>query len=543
MTSRGSMAALWALGGLSACAEPPSYELRWAVGDQVPSVAACADRGLFQVRVRAYTAPHVFADERSYPCFPEGLADGGVVGGSPLPPGSYAIELRGLDRADEPWDDQLVPNPDAPVHNGCTPPLSADDVPECRPNERVCDCQWLVVQGEGVALPDDGFTVVAPEGETAPTPLDFTIDPPAQCEDGIDNDLDGRVDEGDPACVIDMSNDESAPVGVTDFELSITLLGANPVALCNSVPQFGRVQLRLEPDPTADEPEAEPTVLLDEPCQLDAPYRFSALLSPGLATFSVVGIDSRDGQVSTHPVTFQRELSPEGNLVEQSVDFDPGDFLEPIEGRMLFSIGYAMGLGTVKVDNSDNRLPLAPRSSCDPIPTVGGRLSIDGWRLTMLDGHGDLVEPPVRVEDGTPLDGSVVIPCQSANLITETLDWTEGYLLRAEALSAEGEVCFAIDDQPMRPGEALPVVLPRVFDEAGQVPASCFDCRVDPSGADTFDDCNVDPGDDARCIAGVCQYPCLLDEHCGPDLYGDDFVCAPPPAGELAYCAFDGSSG
>ena len=156
MRIRAELLVVLALAGVTACQEPPSYRLRWAIdGREMLDVAACSESGLLEVRVRAYTAPEVFTDERTYPCFSRAFVDPeGTVGGSALPPGRYAIELRGIDRTCDPWDAEEVQSlePGAPEPTGCSPD---GDVVECRPNELVCDCQRLVVVAAGSSASPD----------------------------------------------------------------------------------------------------------------------------------------------------------------------------------------------------------------------------------------------------------------------------------------------------------------------------------------------------------------------------------------------------
>ena len=141
---------------------------------------------------------------------------------------------------------------------------------------------------------------------------------------------------------------------------------------------------------------------------------------------------------------------------------------------------------------------------------------------------GGAIEPPVRLADGTALDGSTVLPCMAANLQTEVVDWTRGYALRAEALSAEGDVCFRRDLAPMRPEEPLGLELAWAQADDGSLPASCRDCEVDA-------DCH--PDDTRwRCLDGTCQYPCDDDLDCQPDVLGDAFACIAQEGEAEAYC-------
>ncbi|MEX1364331.1 MAG: hypothetical protein AB1Z98_14490, partial [Nannocystaceae bacterium] len=203
------LGSLVALGGLSACQEPASYRLRWSIdGRGVPTVSACSESGVFQVRARAYVEGERFVDELILPCAAGALADpDALVDGTALSPGDYGLQLRGIDRAGQPWqaaDGQTEPDPD---ETGCT-----EDFDACLPTELVCGCMPLTVGADE--------TVDLPE---------YVLAPPPECDDGIDNDRDGVVDDRDPSCAVDGGvGGEGIPVGLTELRLELTLLGRNP---------------------------------------------------------------------------------------------------------------------------------------------------------------------------------------------------------------------------------------------------------------------------------------------------------------------------
>jgi len=329
--------------GASGCQEPPSYRLRWSIeGRDMLDTAACAESGMLEVRVRAYDGAGAidYADERLFSCFPSAFQDpDGTVGGSALPPGLYAIELRGIDRTATPWDVQeqsLEPN--APTHPGCRP---VRDTPECRPGELVCDCRSLAVVERGAA-PPEGASVVVEEGDTVDL-LDLVLVAPPECIDGIDNDHDGMVDRADPSCLVDFGDgSEGVPVGVTELNLGLTLFEGNPAASCGASP----VRL-LELSYVGD---AGPEVVLTEPCRLDQPYRASLRLPSGTTTFSVRGLDNRAPDEPAEPVTvaktFEAQVSPTRGTVIVTVDFGYADFLAPIVGEIRAAPAYVSALGT-----------------------------------------------------------------------------------------------------------------------------------------------------------------------------------------------------
>jgi len=657
MPLRRTTAALLALGGLTACAEPPSYSLRWtiegrvdapdaAIEPTVSSVASCSDTGLFQIVARTYALPDPEAaepnfatdlrDERIYPCHPEAFDDDAAVGGALLPPGEYVIQLRGADRADEVWSDSDPSlNAENPAEFGscgsegdldCGPaapfckfgrcrdgtegdPCSSNDeclaalrcnaaevceyvtgcAPEagyadCLDDERVCDCARLTV------TEDSGTTV-----------LDFVLDPPGECEDGIDNDLDGRVDDSDPSCLIASGDGtEGLPVGITEVRLGVSLLGQTPLESCLS--SIRGIEMTVQTEGTTSEMSetSEMVELLEETCQLDRAYSTSVLLPAGPATFSVRGLvalcdeeacgedpdcstsvapqcypehcashheacdtldltqdlcivggrsvplpeECRDpaDQPATVVKTFTAEIRPTGGSINETIDFSAGDFLAPIEARMLFGFDYRINYGTERGETAVDRIPVSARNTCEPL-LDGGQLRIADLQLTMTNGHDAPLGQPVRLTDGTPLDGSALVPCFGGTLETAVVDWAEGYTLTAEALSAEGEVCFRREGIPMRPEETIIIELPRDYDADGNVPDSCRDCA-------TTGDCNAENFGEAICIpeglasAGTCQYPCYEQSDCRSEGLDDtSLTCVfePDDQGEpldFGYCRY-----
>jgi hypothetical protein len=512
MRIRAELLGVLALAGVAACQEPPSYRLRWAIdGREMLDVSACSESGMLEVRARAYTAPGTFTDERTYPCFSTALAEPeGTVGGSALPPGRYAIELRGIDRTGDAWDAEEVASlePDAPEHTGCSPD---GDVVECRPNELVCDCQRLVVvaAGSSASEADATHATVVEEGATAALP-EFVLVPPPQCIDGIDNDRDGLVDVGDPSCNVDFGDgSEGVPVGVTELRLELSLLDDNPAVSCASVP-LRRLRLGYV---SGDGGEGDATeVVLEEPCDLEAPYLASLRLPAGMAVFSAVGLDS-GGEPVTVAKVFEATISPIGGTVQQSIDFGPEDFLEPIVRELRAAPGYVSELGR----QAKLRYSCAPPSLVPGEPATRGTLTIAGLRVHVLNGHGGPLDTPATLDDGMVLDGQNVIECTSS-VVTAPLEWG-GFTMAIEALSAEGEVCFSNLGAPvlMSPGGVSGLFLPRVYGTDGTVPASCHDCETDA-------ECGLEG--ELFCVDNVCQGRCTSDAECLSDELGDlGFVC------------------
>lgn len=563
------MLATLLVAGPSGCQETPSYRLRWTIeGAESPSVAACAEVGLFQVRALVFALPEAGAlnfdsfvrDDRQFACHPsafdsggDGGGDGtGTVGGGALPPGEYAVQLRGVDRAGQVWtegvaataadnvqegrdcgDGQLCPA-EAPYcvldrcydgsagdpcesDDGCGASLRCNpegecqvvtgcdhqsDYDRCLDEQLVCDCQRLTVVEEGATV------------ELPP----FVLAPPPECDDGIDNDHDGLVDASDPSCTAATSNGtEGLAVGVTELRVELTLLGRNHAASCTSVP-LRRLRLAIG-EGSAQE------IVLEEACRLDAPYVALLQLSEGPAVFTVTGYDgvgtaASPAQPVTHPKTFEVEINGFGGTVSLEVDFASTDFLEPIVGAASVVPNYVSEVGPGGFVRSSCTPP--PISFAEPDGPTRGLLQLDRLRVELLNGHFSPLEAPVALPDGTVIDGPTEIACTSS-LVTEPLEWGS-YAMVVEALSTAGEVCFSNVGAPvlLAPGNATGLFMPRVYGPEGEVPPTCRDCEVDA-------DCGLE--DELYCVAGVCQQGCMssadeADAQCLSDALGDlGFVC------------------
>jgi hypothetical protein len=528
MKVRAHLAAVLALAGTAACQEPPSYRLRWAIeGHARLDTAACAESGLFVVRARAYDASGSYVDERLHSCFSDALASSeGLVDGPSLPPGRYAIELRGVDRTGSPWnaDDPsqgsvFEPEPDDASTLGCAPEAAQA---ACRPTELVCDCQHLEVFAAGGAASKPGALAVE-EGSTIDLP-ELVLVPPPECIDGMDNDRDGLVDAADPSCNVDFGDGtEGVPVGVTELRLDLTLLGRNTAVECSALPLR---RLRITYVPAGSSPEAEGQPVLEDACLLDRPYVALLRLPAGVATFAVTGYDgigtaAQPAEPVTRTKTFEVEISPLGGTKTLAIDFGSDDFLDPIVGPIRAIPGYVSEVGPGAMVRTSCNPP--PISFVDPMGPTRGQLRLDRLRLTVLNGHGSPLDTPVALDDGTVLDGTASVPCQTP-LTTAPLAWGS-YSLAVEALSAEGEVCYSNAAAPalMAPsGSPRGLYLPRTYGDDGLVPASCRDCEVDA-------DCGLE--DVLFCVDGVCQQGCTSDD----TTHADDAQCVSDVLGDLGF--------
>ncbi len=450
------------------CKEDPSFRMRWTVdGETLADTTQCAERGMFDVIAFTFDEFGFLADSSRYPCFPGSFANPDAkVGGPTLPPGSYAIKLRGVSRNLVSWIDDVTLEQeifDADLQ-GRDYLTDFDFVrcrvgvadPSCRPEDLSCDCKLVEVEED---------TTVA---------LDvFALGVPPQCADGIDNDVDGLVDGSDPACAGTFSSDsrEDRNVAASEFDVRITLLDGNPAARCSGL---GVATLQASMGGRV--------VAQTNDC--DESLRFLAIVDDDLAdgpavdgmrpaTVQVDALDSAGNPLTT-PVMLPVSVPVDfGDFFTLQADFSADRFLEPIVApariRLAFS-PYEDG----------------PERSCEA-PSGRGFLELTQMRVTLLDAHGGAISPPV-VAGGTVLDGSD-IACSAQQLTTGALTWGD-YLVRLEGLSADGDVCFSNDASLGRVAPSDPVVV--VADRVSST-GSCRDCDDD-------DDCET-----LSCIDGVCR--------------------------------------
>lgn len=495
-----SAAALLVLGLGGGCQEPPSYRLRWDIdGAVLARPVQCSANGIFDVQVRTVDELGRTVDVRSFPCFGEKFRDpDAVVPGASLPPGDYAIEVRGVTRNAVVWqdDEELARQifdtqaTGANYEGGqefelCRPPLpegapgraKISEGYACRPEYLACDCAPV--------------TVVE---DTIPKVKDFDLASPPQCLDGLDNDGDGLVDGQDPACAGDVLDAiEGADVANASLSVRMSFFDGNPNAVCSAVTQstgLSRVLIELDGE------------TLDDSNCTDQAKLFTQPLAAGEHVVSVTLLSAAGEPVATSFETTIEVVERVGGSFDIDAAFSTGDFFEPIESLALF---------TVRFGDENDQLD----RGC--FPKEVGFLEISTVRLEFLDGHGAQISTVSR-DDATPLDGLTDIACitgradpetgaidtEIGNVITESLPWGS-YLVTLEGLSAEGEVCFSnvAAATPAAPSESFQVRAPRVF----PVPDSCRDCEVD-------DDCGALLCDDGVCVHCDAEFECADSEMC-----------------------------
>ena len=450
-------------GVLGGCGAPPGYALSWTLianeaaddsGVALDSVRQCSEVGISQVRVTATprnaatsldTVPtegtDFFIDE--YPCFP------GSVDGPVLEPGVYDLVIEGLRRTGEPWE--------------FDPELDAEEL--------------------RIAYAEAELTVV--EGQE-PTPIELVLRAPPECDDGIDNDGDGRVDRADPACLVDNPTQEALDGAASVVQAELRML-ASDSTLTRPL-NLGIHSFELEAVGASSE--GDPATFNVSQANLDysrTPFRLpllAAILDDPDSSYEVTltGLDA-GGVALTGPIVAE---VPEGGDSVPSLQNNtfvgefvvrPEDFLAPVSLSALFS--------QVLRRNEDNATqPCA----------AGGLLAsgLDALRVRVVD------------QDGTPLDvaslglgGGALDPaqegewirfaCPLAPMTTAALDWGT-YEIQLEGLVGD-EVCFhsgegeapaaaAIELVPSLNTSAQIITLERVLVD-GAVPAACQECSGD----------------------------------------------------------------
>lgn len=417
--------------------------------------AVCSRAGVSDVEVWVLDEFNGVADQFDRPCFPDRFRTRGAsVGGDTIRPGEYTLLIAGTRANGLPWGTCPEGSTVAPEESGdsdtdgfvgaedgdedtelCTgdsvfgflaaaaaagTPMCTDG--ECNLGLDSCDCTTFTVEAEKTSRLDD-----------------FVLAAPPDCEDGIDGDADGLVDQLDPGCVL--GDSESTPVLVPEIELNVSVLSGNPVADCGNI-LVGALGL------TIDGNEQDPIL-----CNIGT-TRFSTPLAVGPHELTVVGIRSIEGAFT--PVTVEKSLEFDVNDLgvatprSLEIDFADIDLLEPLEAQIQFLYAFAIpgDDGTEEVNCSDARVGA---------PDV---------RYRILDLGGQ----PVN-SFGAPLDGSLSA-CSIGNVVSLEAPTWGGYTVEIESFNADGDLCWsnAGAPAPLTPREAQRAVL----ELAADAPASCI---------------------------------------------------------------------
>lgn len=418
-----------ALGGLlllAGCGQPPSFELSWRIGepswrigdplDDAPPLTAvkqCSDVGIFLVRVTISLGDAViWVDEQ--PCF-------SIVEAPPLEPGEYQIEVEGLRRNGEPW---------------------AFDPAVDLATDRIAYASSTVVVSDGV-LPS----------------IEVALRPPLECDDGIDNDVDGTVDGQDPGCEIDnlQAPSEFNDVDVTLFVLEVSFLDSPAVRPYNVNVQSIRFEVDGE--------------LLAQVANNQLDYTQWQFPLPLLAgefdvgdhVLSATAIGQNGALTQTQTLDFTT-VDDQGAYVVGVFDFGSEMFLEPIVEPLefLFDPGCSAG-GKLLLQTMRVRI-LNEETEPLPLDTLAGNTNVGG--VTM---------PISETLEGPDMGGWYTFGCPSSTVTSDPLPWGS-YSIEAQARLA-GVSCFEtpIIELAPQPVSAQTITLERVMID-GQ--PACPDCST-----------------------------------------------------------------
>lgn len=433
------------------CTETPSFRVDWRLietEDQSPEDAApltditqCAAVGVTGVRVTTVpkrasgetTLCDTPVDQREFSCL-----EGGPVEGPTLEPGEYVVFVHGLRRAGEPWacavdvpQNVLVPI----LEDDGTPKLDEDGNPtyeseeQCLPDDQPCYARAT-------------FELSVDESASASPGLSLVgLLTPPECDDGLDNDRDGKVDSQDPGCIIDASGIEASERGVTLFQTTVSFLDSRVVLPANV--GVHALQLDVDGQPFATVGAGELDV---SRWPFGVPLLISRTLTPGPHTLSMTAVGS---QTLTQAFEFDFDvIETNANYVVWDVGFTGDTFLEDI----VLPFGFGKSL-LLQPDS-------APTSTC----TLGGwvgntRIPVERLRVRVRDENGQPVDAAglglqgsyqlELGEDSIPIlpvdeaDGWVSFECPTANVRSQPLLWGH-YSIEIEA-QAGGDTCFELN--------------------------------------------------------------------------------------------------
>ncbi|WP_146157288.1 hypothetical protein [Enhygromyxa salina] len=450
----GALALALAVPLLGACAEPPSFLLSWELDDgqgnpdpepALSPVEQCAVVGVSKVRVTTMVGACVDSkfvgadvDTREYPCS-AASASSGAVDGPTLEPGEYTVLVEGLRRSGEPW---------ACEHSLC----------ELDPSSAPCIARAVT-------------SVTVTEGDAQPI-HSVTLMSPPQCDDGIDNDRDGRVDGHDPGCILDPTGPESADASVTVIQPRVTFLGRPVVRPFHVGIQALLVEISGE----------QLAVIGDHQLDLSQwPFRLPILsgeLDEGSYELSITGLDA--GQVPvTQTISFPFDVDQDqAKYVVNQFDFTEDRFLEPIVAPISFNTS----------------LLLSPDAVTGPGCELGGHLAdnqpitLDRLWVRITDGSQPLDAAALGLtgfaEVGgliAPVDepgGWVSYECPSSVIDSVPLTWG-GYDIEVQGRIG-AEVCFAtpaLIELPPQPFSSTELGLERVLVD-DEPPVGCRECTA-----------------------------------------------------------------
>ena len=433
----------------TACAEDPSFVLRWQVGrdaadaeNTLLSVRQCSELGISHVRVTTYDRlDNSEVDSREYPCFPKAFqSPEGTVAGPEVGAGEYDVTIVGLTRRGLIREDA-----DAGLLGRAE--------------------QTITVRASGEGQRADGFRLIGIN----------------ECDDGVDNDRDGGIDIADLACRQGETR-ESLDNSATLFTFQATLLGANPLATCAGLGVTG-LRVILDGDIAGAR---------QIPCTT-VPQSFSAYLPPGTHTWAVEGLDAKDVAVTQAIAGPDAEFTVSSfgfGFVPIVVDLGIDSFLAPFSESLRFSIEYQPYEGAPK-----------PRS-CEANAYEFGVLELGTVIVTLLDENGAPVDTVTLIDADMNMDAvfPIVGTCHdfdsahtTSDMIWSAMAGQRTYSLQVETWAAAddpmlAEPCYSNAAAPVQlaPGISPPITVPRT-----RIDGTCADCTAQK-------ECD-------RCENGVCK--------------------------------------
>jgi hypothetical protein len=484
---------------LPACEDRPSFRLRWQMaestdlsqpipddlrGEDIVRAYQCSEVGVTAVRLTTFDVDGLIASDDVHPCFGLGFSNPErPVLGPQLPAGDYMLVVRGVQRDLRSW---LSPKRAADAGEDYDPDvICLPGADACTSWQLACDCAMFTAVDEQTYGEFDEFVLEAPyrciDGiDNDDDGLVDAKDPgcsgreatTGDCQDGADNDDDDLVDVLDPGCY---SVDEDRDAAIVQFTLTASILDHHPTATCDGA---GLASFLVTG--TTEAGESVEVATLD--CQLRTKVFFTAeLAGSGSLAISVTGVGP-DGPVTIAVPTDKSVEAGSNAIIDLEVDFATSAFEPPLVEPASFYLNYAQDPDATIV-----------RESCDA--GAWGTLAIDALSVRLLDSAGALVPGATASSKSVTIDAALdgtPFACDHSQLTTNELEWGS-YRIVADALAADGTVCFTADEgELLAPGASATLVLARVLVD-GAPPPSCVDCM-------TSDDC-----DGYECVDGMCR--------------------------------------
>lgn len=418
-------------------------------------------------------------NRRVFPCFPRRfddeshLAKGGDLGYS----GTVTACVYGVSRSGRPflWPEELEP----------TYTIASHTI-------------------QGVRLREGETVRLVPE--TGGSDETFELIAPLQCLDGIDNDRDGLVDDGDPSCRLDARLAEDGDQDVAFVDVALEIYEGGDDFLCGPA-EVGAWRMFVLDE--QDEVIASRTVAGCASGEVEFEPFVEDLTPDDTGTFTytilVEGLDfvpdtSEDApppvpeaapRVGPLTDTFQVSAGNAG-LIDRVFSVGPDDWMPALE--QVAGISYlALEPGS---SDPEDRLT----QGCITDSPESGLLTMNRVSLELQDENGDPVDPGTWQTSEGPLTvvGNVGQGTCLPNQLIEGPSYTWGRLFARVTMGVDDEACFTTDGfVPLYPrtlASQQQVQLERVLGTDQMPSATCRDCVDD-------DDCS----ETADCEMGICR--------------------------------------